>query len=117
MVDWTDRIERGVAEELTGFHPDRRWHVGRPVLVTANDRANRVFNGDTGVVVRGRRGHGGRPRLRDGLRQLAPSRLDRVETWWAMTIHKSQGSEFPHAVVSLPDPGRPSSPVSSSTPR
>ena len=38
----------------------------------------------------------------DALRRLAPSRLDRVETWWAMTIHKSQGSEFPHAVVSLP---------------
>jgi exodeoxyribonuclease V alpha subunit len=37
------------------------------------------------------------------LRRLAPSRLDRVETWWAMTIHKSQGSEFRHAVVALPD--------------
>ena len=54
MADWTDRIEQGVAEHGPGFHPDRRWHVGRPVLVTANDRANRVFNGDTGVVVRGR---------------------------------------------------------------
>ena len=40
----------------------------------------------------------------DALRHLAPSRLDRVETWWAMTIHKSQGSEFPHAVVTLPEP-------------
>jgi exodeoxyribonuclease V alpha subunit len=39
----------------------------------------------------------------DVLRRLTPSRLDRVETWWAMTIHKSQGSEFPHAVVALPD--------------
>ena len=37
-----------------------------------------------------------------GLRYLSPSRLDRVETWWAMTIHRSQGSEYPHAVVSLP---------------
>jgi len=44
----------------------------------------------------------------DGLRYLAPSRLGDVETWWAMTIHKSQGSEFPHAVVSLP---RSTSPV------
>jgi exodeoxyribonuclease V alpha subunit len=34
---------------------------------------------------------------------IAPSQLDEVETWWAMTIHKSQGSEFSHAVVSLPD--------------
>ncbi len=108
MVDWTDRIERGVAGELTGYHPDRRWHVGRPVLVTANDRANRVFNGDTGVVVLGDEGA---PEVvlasEDHLRHLAPSRLDRVETWWAMTIHKSQGSEFPHAVVTLPGPGSP----------
>ncbi len=107
MVDWTDRIERGVAEELTGFHPDRRWHVGRPVLVTANDRANRVFNGDTGVVVQGEEGMEVVLASEDALRRLAPSRLDRVETWWAMTIHKSQGSEFPHAVVSLPGPGSP----------
>jgi exodeoxyribonuclease V alpha subunit len=43
----------------------------------------------------------------DVLRRLAPSRLDRVETWWAMTIHKSQGSEFPHAVVALPEQQSP----------
>jgi exodeoxyribonuclease V alpha subunit len=42
-----------------------------------------------------------------GARLVAPARLDRWETWWAMTIHKSQGSEFPHAVVSLPAPGSP----------
>ncbi len=103
MADWTDRIERGVAGRVPGFHPDRRWHVGRPILVTANDRANRVFNGDTGVVVEGDEGMEVTLASGDELRRLAPSRLDRVETWWAMTIHKSQGSEFPHAVVTLPD--------------
>ena len=103
MADWTDRIERGVAGLVPSFHPDRRWHVGRPVLVTANDRANRVFNGDTGVVVEGEEGMEVVLASGDVLRRLAPSRLDRVETWWAMTIHKSQGSEFAHAVVSLPD--------------
>ena len=40
--------------------------------------------------------------LDGGLRHLAAARLDHVEPWWAMTIHKSQGSEFPHGVVSLP---------------
>jgi exodeoxyribonuclease V alpha subunit len=103
MADWTDRIERGVAGRVPGFHPDRRWHIGRPVLVTANDRANQVFNGDTGVVVEGDDGAEVTLASGDALRRLAPSRLDRVETWWAMTIHKSQGSEFPHAVVALPD--------------
>ena len=103
MADWTDRIERGVAGRVSGFHPDRRWYVGRPVLVTANDRANQVFNGDTGVVVEGDEGMEVALGSGDGVRTLAPSRLDRVETWWAMTIHKSQGSEFLRAVVSLPD--------------
>jgi exodeoxyribonuclease V alpha subunit len=103
MGEWTDRIERGVAARVDGFHPERRWHVGRPVLVTANDRANRVFNGDTGVVIEGEQGMEVALASGDVLRRLTPSRLDRVETWWAMTIHKSQGSEFPHAVVALPD--------------
>ncbi len=103
IADWTDRIERGVAGRIREFRPDRRWHVGRPVLVTANDRANQVFNGDTGVVVDGDEGLEVILATGEALRRLAPSRLDRVETWWAMTIHKSQGSEFGHAVVSLPD--------------
>jgi exodeoxyribonuclease V alpha subunit len=103
MAEWTGRIERGVGLAVADFHPDRRWHVGRPVLVTANDRANGVFNGDTGVVVNGDEGMEVVLNSGDVLRRLAPSRLDRVETWWAMTIHKSQGSEFPHAVVALPE--------------
>ena len=75
--------------------------------MTGNDPLNRLFNGDVGVVV-----------LRDGirtvamggpggLRYLAPARLREWERWWAMTIHKSQGSEYPHAVVSLPPAGSP----------
>jgi exodeoxyribonuclease V alpha subunit len=103
MAEWTTRIEQGVALLVADFHPDRRWHVGRPVLLTANDRANGVFNGDTGVVVKGDEGMEVVLTSGDVLRRLAPSRLDRVETWWAMTIHKSQGSEFPHAVVALPE--------------
>ena len=107
LDDWTDRIEGGVALRVTGFHRGRRWQIGRPVLVTANDRVNRVFNGDAGVAVR--RGEGMDVAFSDGgvVRHVAPSRLDQVETWWAMTIHKSQGSEFPHAVVSLPAAGSP----------
>jgi len=103
MAEWTDRIERGVADRVRGFHPERPWYVGRPVLVTANDRVNRVFNGDNGVTVDGDEGMEVILASGDALRRLVPSRLDRVETWWAMTIHKSQGSEFPHAVVALPD--------------
>jgi len=73
-----------------------------PVLVTANDPVNRLVNGDVGVVVE----LGGvRRAVISGsgeLRRLATSRLGEWEPWWAMTIHKSQGSEFPHAVLALP---------------
>lgn len=79
-----------------GFYP------GRPVLVTANDATRRLFNGDLGVVVNvdgveqvvfGTPAH---------LRRFAPSQLEAVETVHAMTIHKSQGSEFDHVIVILP---------------
>jgi exodeoxyribonuclease V alpha subunit len=80
------------------------FYLGRPVLIPATDRANGLFNGDIGVVVATPGGvrvafaGAGEPRL------LAPVRLDAVETVHAMTIHKSQGSEFDHVVVVLPPP-------------
>jgi exodeoxyribonuclease V alpha subunit len=108
VYDWSDRIAAAVADALPGINRSRAWYVGRPVMVTANDPVNGVFNGDVGVVVATASGE---PMVAftgvDGLRCLAPSRLGDVETWWAMTIHKSQGSEFPHAVVSLPRSGSP----------
>jgi len=54
---------------------------------------------DTGSAVAFPRG--------EATRDLQPSQLSQVETWWSMTIHKSQGSEFRHAVVSLPKMGSP----------
>ncbi len=105
--DWTAMLEAEVSASVPAFSPGRRWHVGRPVMVTANDPINGVFNGDVGVVV----AQGTAMEVALGssgdVRMLAPSRLDRVETWWAMTIHKSQGSEFDHAVVSLPQASSP----------
>jgi exodeoxyribonuclease V alpha subunit len=87
LYDWSDHIE---------------------AAALSVDPVNRLFNGDVGVVV-----------LREGIRTvamsggsgdvryLAPARLRQWERWWAMTIHKSQGSEYPHAVVSLPAGGSP----------
>ena len=102
LFDWTDRIHgaavSAIPPALRGGHPS----VGTPVMVTRNDPVNRLANGDVGVVVHG---DGGRWVAMPGAsspRRLAPARLGEWEPWWAMTIHKSQGSEFPHAVVSLP---------------
>jgi exodeoxyribonuclease V alpha subunit len=107
LYDWDEQIEAGVGARLPQLRRARRWFVGRPIIVTGNDLGNRVANGDVGVVIGGDAGMEVALLSEGGVRMLAPSRLDRVESWWAMTIHKSQGSEFPHAVVSLPPAGSP----------
>ena len=86
------------------FDPDRTWYHGRPVIITRNDYRAGLFNGDTGVALRAADGH-----LRvwfqaeRGLRSLLPTALPQHETVYAMTVHKSQGSEFSHVVVLLPE--------------
>lgn len=100
---WTDQVESWLTEDVEGFSPHPGWYVGRPVMVSANDYTLRLFNGDTGVVVA--RGEGGLVAVFDqGGRSIpvSPSRLSNVETVFAMTIHKSQGSEFDRVAVVLP---------------
>jgi exodeoxyribonuclease V alpha subunit len=88
--------------------PSGEWFIGRPVMVTRNDAALGVFNGDVGVVLpSASESRAPRVWFLDGeqLRSVAVSRLAHVETCFAMTIHKSQGSEFAHTVVVLPEGG------------
>lgn len=101
---WNHRVEQWLAEEVgTDFYS--QWYVGRPLLVTNNDYALDVYNGETGVVVL----QDGRPRAfvagSERLKEFAPGRLDAVETMHAMTIHKSQGSQADRVTVLLPDAG------------
>jgi exodeoxyribonuclease V alpha subunit len=88
--------ERGVAVEGCYDH--------RPILITANDAGLQLFNGDVGVVLTA----GESPLVHfaapgGGVRALPPNRLPAHETAWAMTVHKSQGSEFDHVHLVLPD--------------
>ena len=82
------------------------WYVGRPVMVTRNDAALGVFNGDIGIALPSL-GVSGARSLRvyflDGetLRSVGVARLAHVETAFAMTVHKSQGSEFEHTCLVL----------------
>jgi exodeoxyribonuclease V alpha subunit len=82
------------------------WYSGRPVMVLRNDYLNGVFNGDVGVAVRDTTGdHHDVWFPREPTPQRVPSaRLADYTTQWAMSIHKSQGSEFDHVVVTLPPP-------------
>lgn len=97
-------VERWLSKR--GHSVKDHWYHGRPVLVTANDYTTGVFNGDIGVVWRD--DESGRAmvhfRANDGtIRGLAPTRLPACETAWAMTVHKSQGSEFDDVMVVVPD--------------
>ena len=84
------------------------WYPGRPLIVTENDYALGVFNGDTGVVVDVGDGRlhavferRGEPLL------VRPTRLAAVDSLYAITIHKAQGSQFGHVVVRLPQAASP----------
>lgn len=80
------------------------WYAGRPVMITRNDYNLRLFNGDVGIALPDANGRlkvffGG---TGEAVRSVAPSRLPEHETVYAMTIHKSQGSEFGRVLMVLP---------------
>ena len=115
---WTAQIEGWLADELDDFTLGPRWYVGRPLLVTENDYELGLFNGDTGVVVTtGPNRIAAAFERRGAIIEFSPTRLAAVETVYAMTIHKAQGSQFDTAAVLLPRQPPRSSPESSSTPR
>ena len=80
------------------------WYAGRPVMVTRNDYALELMNGDIGLCLPGLDGvlRVAFPAVDGGVRWVMPSRLDSVETVFAMTVHKSQGSEFAHVLLVIP---------------
>ena len=80
------------------------WYAGRPVMVTRNDHDLGVLNGDVGIVLPTPEA-GLRVVFQQGpaLRTVSISRLADVQTAFAMTVHQSQGSEFEHTVLVLPE--------------
>ena len=105
---WMARVEGWLATEIEGFAVEGTWYVGRPLLVTENDYGLRLFNGDTGVVIAARAGRVAAVFERRGeLLEFSPTRLAAVDTVYAMTVHKSQGSQFDRVAVVLPDPASP----------
>ena len=87
-----------------------RWYKCQPVMVTSNDYQLKLFNGDVGILFPDPDARGQLrvyfPADGGGFRKLLPGRLKAYETVYAMTVHKSQGSEFDNVMVLLPD--RPS---------
>ncbi|KAB0490201.1 exodeoxyribonuclease V subunit alpha [Pseudomonas vancouverensis] len=110
----------GLNQRVTGallrarlIDSDQQWYEGRPVLMTRNDYGLGLMNGDIGIALKlPEPGETGKQVLRvafprndgqGGVRFVLPSRLNDVETVYAMTVHKSQGSEFAHTALILPD--------------
>jgi len=83
------------------------WYIGRPIMIANNDHAQQLYNGDIGILLPDINQPDGPARvyfiMADGqLKSFLPSRLPAQDTVYAMTIHKSQGSEFDHVVISMP---------------
>ena len=105
-----ERFNRLVEQRLRGRGAVPRgqpFYAGRPIIVRRNDPATGLSNGDTGVVLR--RGGASRvwfPELgtADDPFEVAPSRLPEHESFFALTVHRAQGSEYDD-VVFVPGPG------------
>lgn len=87
-----------------GWRTNQTFYSGRPIMITQNDYRQQLFNGDIGIILRDADGH-----LKacfyfgEALRWVSLNRLPAHETVFAMTVHKSQGSEFDAVSILLPD--------------
>lgn len=107
VAECNQRIERKL--ERDGLkQPGRDWYPGRPVMISENDYGLGLFNGDIGFALQDEAG------LRvlfpaddGGWRAFAPARLPAHETVFAMTVHKSQGSEYDEVWLQLPEQAGP----------
>jgi len=98
-TSWARQVEFWLRASVAGFGAEGEWYAGRPVLVTSNQPDWGLYNGDTGVVLT----DSGRPLVHftgaAGGRALSPDLLAGTQSVDALTVHKSQGSQF--SVVTL----------------
>ncbi len=109
-VEAVNRTVRALLARQGLVPAEGEWYPGRPVLVTRNDPAMGLFNGDVGLVFADPCAAGSLrvlfPTRDGGYRRVPPLRIAACETVFAMTVHKAQGSEFDRVLLILGD--RPS---------
>jgi len=101
--------EKLIRTDMSNEYP---WYKGRPVLITKNDYSLGLFNGDMGITMPDPKEGGSNlyvffPEASGGVRRYSPYRIQEHETAYAMTVHKSQGSEFDHVCLIFPDKDYP----------
>lgn len=79
------------------------WCARQPLLVTGNDYDTGVYNGDTGVIIH-QDNAGLMAAFERGTHPVPTSRLNAVETAYAMTTHRAQGSQYQRVSIVLPPP-------------
>jgi exodeoxyribonuclease V alpha subunit len=94
----------GFVEHELGAYTESRWYFGRPVMVTRNNWSVDLYNGDVGIIMPDADGRPVGVFSDGGAFRLVPTmRLEDVESVHALTIHKSQGSEYNEVIVVLPN--------------
>ncbi|MBW2563768.1 MAG: exodeoxyribonuclease V subunit alpha, partial [Deltaproteobacteria bacterium] len=101
--------EKLIRTDMSDSYP---WYRGRPVLITKNDYSLGLFNGDMGITMPDPKEGSSNlyvffPEASDGARRYSPYRIQEHETAYAMSVHKSQGSEFDHVCLVFPDKDYP----------
>jgi exodeoxyribonuclease V alpha subunit len=106
-------LNQRIEEWLFAKAKQALWYEGRPVMITRNDYNLGLMNGDIGIALRDNSGKlkvafpsadaGIEPSANLKIRWISPMRLPDVETAFAITVHKSQGSEFAHVALVLPE--------------
>lgn len=110
-VESVNQLVRQRLAQAGLIHPHGRWYAGQPVMISKNDYNLGLFNGDVGLILPDAESGGELraffPSGSGGMRKVLPLRLPEYECAFAMTVHKSQGSEFDRVLLVLPDRDTP----------
>lgn len=102
-----NKLVEAILAQAGLIKPGTAMYAGRPVLVTANDYTQRLYNGDVGLLLPDPAAAPSSTLraffdTQDGVKSVPPARIPAHETVYAMTVHKSQGSEFDEVLLILP---------------
>ena len=111
-VEGINRLTEYCLGKKEFIDPTEEFYMGRPILIMENDYQNGLFNGDIGLIWTELENAGREvyAYFQDGVgnvKRFHPYRLPAHETAFAMTVHKSQGSEFDTVLFLLPEPDVP----------